>query len=137
MTLDDRLTPTPPCGLVVRESTDFFAVEDPLVAAALQFIATHSHQRIGPDEVARAVKAETRTLQNRFGRVLQRPFATEIRRVRLERAKRELTQGRRRLADIARETGFGRAMRMYQVFCRELGVTPGQYRRPRKRSKPL
>lgn len=122
----------PPQGLVVRESTDFFAVDDPLVAAALRFISANAHRPIGPDAVARTVGAETRTLQNRFGKVLGRPIATEIRRVRLERAKRELTQGNRPLFEIAREAGFGEAIRMCEVFRRELGVTPSAYRRQRQ-----
>eukprot|EP00913_Durusdinium_trenchii_P008801 g8267.t1 len=42
----------PPEGLVVRDSTDFFAVDDELVASALQFIAANSHRRIGPESVA-------------------------------------------------------------------------------------
>jgi LacI family transcriptional regulator len=119
----------PLTGLVVRESTDFYSVDDEQVAMALQFIAANSHRRIGPNEVARAVNAETRTLQNRFGKLLQRPIATEIRRVRMERAKRELTQSKKRLAEIARDVGFGKIMRMYEVFRRELGVSPGEFRK--------
>jgi LacI family transcriptional regulator len=119
----------PPIGLIVRETTDFFAVDDELVAAALQFIAGSSHRPIGQDDVSRAVKAQTRTLQNRFRRALGRPIAAEIRRVRIERAKRELAHSRRSLADIARDVGFGVSTRMYEVFRRELGVTPSAYRR--------
>jgi LacI family transcriptional regulator len=122
----------PPRGLVVRESTDFVAVEDEQVAEAIRFIAANSHRRIGPKEVARAVGANTRTLQLRFGKYLNRPIATEIRRQRIERAKRELTQSKRRLSDIARDVGFGQAMRMYEVFRRELGVTPSEYRQQRQ-----
>ena len=122
----------PPKGLVVRESTDFFAVEDPLVAAALKFIAENCHKVIGQDDVASAVSAETRTLQRRFNKFLNRPIATEIRRVRIERAKRELAQGKRSLAEIANAVGFGEAAGMYDVFVRELGVTPSQYRRDRQ-----
>ena len=122
----------PPQSIIVRESTDFFAVDDPLIAAALQFIAANSHLDIGPDDVARAVTTETRTLQRRFRKYLERPIATEIRRVRIERAKRELTQSTQPLKEIARDAGFGEAMRMYEVFRRELGVTPSQYRRQRQ-----
>jgi LacI family transcriptional regulator len=121
-----------PLGLVVRESTDFFAVDSELVAAALAFIAAHCHQRIGPDEVARAVNAETRTLQNHFRKVLQRPVAAEIRRVRLERAKRELAQSRRPIAEIAAAAGFGTLQRLYEVFQREVGVSPREYRQQRQ-----
>ena len=67
----------PPEGVVTRESTDFFAVDDELVGAAMAFIAANSHLRIGPDDVARAARAETRTLQLRFRKVLDRPIATD------------------------------------------------------------
>jgi LacI family transcriptional regulator len=122
----------PPHGLVVRESTDFFAVDNELVASALAYISANSHRRIGPDDVARAVGAETRTLQNYFRNTLRRPLAAEIRRVRIERAKRELAQGHRSLAAIARDAGFGTIKRLYEVFRRELGVSPGEYRRQRQ-----
>jgi LacI family transcriptional regulator len=121
-----------PHGLVVRESTDFFAVEDPTVAAALTFVSANSHRRIGPDDVAAAVGVETRTLQNYFQRTIQRPIATEIRRVRIERAKRELAQSDRTLATIARAVGFGTIQRLHEVFRRELGIAPGEYRLQRQ-----
>jgi len=121
-----------PHGLVVRESTDFFAVDNATVAAALAFISANSHRRIGPDDVAGAVGTEMRTLQNYFRKALQRPVATEIRRVRVERAKRELAQSDRPLAAIARDVGFGTIQRLYEVFSRELGIGPGEYRKQRQ-----
>jgi LacI family transcriptional regulator len=121
-----------PQGVVVRESTDFFAVDDDVVAAALAYIASHSHRRIGPDDVARAINQETRTLQNYFRKALNRPIAAEIRRVRIERAKRELTQSDRGLAEIARDAGFGTIQRLYEVFRRELGMGPREYRKQRQ-----
>ncbi len=132
----DEPTRVAPHGLVVRESTDFFAVAHPVVAAALAYIAAHSHRRIGPDDVARAVSVETRTLQNYFRDSIQRPIAAEVRRVRIERAKRELTQSTRPLDAIARDVGFGTIQRLYEVFRRELGVTPGEYRRQRQFKTP-
>ena len=122
----------PPRGLVVRESTDFFAVENERVAAALAFISANSHRRIGPDDVARMVGAETRTLQNYFRKILDRPVATEIRRVRIERAKRELAQSNRPLSEIARDVGFGTMQRLYEVFRRDVGIAPGEYRKQRQ-----
>lgn len=121
-----------PHGLVVRESTDFFAVDNAQVASALAYISANSHRRIGPDDVAGAIGVETRTLQNYFRKTIQRPIATEVRRVRIERAKRELTQSDRSLAVIARDVGFGTIQRFYEVFRRELGVAPGEYRKQRQ-----
>lgn len=135
--MDGNSAPTdpvllPPVGLIVRESTDFYAVKDELVAAALAFISSHSHRPIGQDDVSAAVGAETRTLQNRFRKFLGRPVVAEIRRVRIERAKRELTQSDKPLAEIARDVGFGEVMRMYEVFRRELQTTPGRFRKQRR-----
>lgn len=122
----------PPAGLVVRESTDFYAVKDELVAAAIEFISRNSHRRIGQKDVAHAVNAEVRTLQLRFRKVLNSPIATEIRRIRIERAKRELMQSDRAISHIARDVGFRTANRMCEIFQRELGVTPSEFRRRNK-----
>jgi len=122
----------PAQGIVVRESTDFVAVDNELIASALAFIAANSHQPIGQDDVSKAVNTQTRTLQRHFRKYLGRPIASEIRRVRIERAKRELTQSNRTMTQVARAAGFGESMRMYEVFRRELGVTPSQYRKERQ-----
>jgi LacI family transcriptional regulator len=122
----------PPHGLVVRESTDFYAVEDELVARALQFIAANSHRSINCDEVAKSLNVHARTLQRRFRGVVDWPISDEIRRVRIERAKRELAHSEQSIAEIARDVGFGDRMRMYEVFRRELNVTPSEYRKERR-----
>jgi len=127
----------PALSLVVRESTDFFAVDDELIARALAYIAAKSHLEIGPDDVAEAVNTHRRTLQRHFKKYLGRPIATEIRRVRIERAKRELSQSNNSLAQIARDVGFGKAMRMCEVFQRELGIAPSEYRRNRRYDKEV
>jgi len=119
----------PPLGIVVRQSTDFTAVADELVAAALSFIAANGHRSIGQSEVAQAVGAEVRTLQNRFRKHLGRPIATEIRRLRIERAKRELLYSEQPIAEIAKNAGFGTSAQMCQVFQRELGLSPSTYRK--------
>jgi LacI family transcriptional regulator len=122
---------------VVRESTDFYAVDDELVAESLAFIAANSHRPIKADDVAQAVSTGTRSLQLRFREHLGRPIATEIRRVRIERAKREVTQSKRPLAEIARKVGFGTSLQMYKVFSRELGISPSDYRKQRSEQAKL
>jgi LacI family transcriptional regulator len=122
----------PPQGVIVRESTDFYAVEDSLIAQALEFIAANSHRDINCDDVARSLHLHPRTLQRRFRQVLDRPVADEIRRVRIERAKRELSQSNRSLSQIAQDVGFGGRMQLYEVFCREVGMKPSAFRKERR-----
>ena len=135
--LPSRHLLVPPAGVVARESTDFQVVEDAVVESALKFIADHYQQKIGPEDVAKAVGVQTRTLQNRFNKALGWPIATEIRRVRVERAKRALTDSDRLVADIAEEVGYPNPMRLYEVFRRELGVSPSEYRRQYQESTAL
>lgn len=122
----------PPQGVIVRESTDFYAVEDKLIAQALEFVAANSHRDINCNDVAHSLHLHPRTLQRRFRQVLGRAIADEIRRVRIERAKRELVQSNRSLSQIAQDVGFGDRMRLYEVFCREVGQTPSAFRKERR-----
>ena len=119
----------PPVGVVARDSTDFMAVEDPLVEAAIRFIAAHSHERITVADVARAVHASRRTLERRFRACLDRPVAAEIRRLRIERAKRHLADGKLPIKTVAVRCGFANAQRLSEAFRRCEGLAPREYRR--------
>jgi len=59
---------------------------------------------------------------------LVRSLSEEIRRLRLEAAKRMLREGDRPIAEIALQAGFSNAIRLNEVFRRELKTTPGAYR---------
>ena len=118
-----------PQGLVMRQSTDFYAAEDPQVAAALRFIGDNCHKPIGVESVAQAVGISGRTLQKRFRKNLDRSIAAEIRRVRIERVKRELAENDRTLADIAEDVGLRNPQRLCNIFQREVGMSPGKYRK--------
>jgi len=119
----------PPVGVVARDSTDFMAVDDALVDAAIRFIAGHSHQRIAVADVVRAVHASRRTLERRFGACLGRPVAAEIRRLRIERAKRHLAGGQLAIKTVAVRCGFANAQRLSEAFRRSEGLAPREYRR--------
>lgn len=119
----------PPLGIQVRESTDFLQVDDELISNALQFIAAHCHKPIDLVDVADAVSVGATTIKRRFKSYLGRGVATQIRLIRLERAKREVAQGNRSFAKIAQAVGFGSYHRLFSIFRRELGMTPSAYRK--------
>lgn len=121
-----------PVGIVVRESTDFYAAEDELVTRALAYIARQSHTSLSVGDVADSLGVSSKTLQNRFREALNRSVAREIRRVRIEKAKRELADSNHSIEEIARRSGFASRTRLYEVFRRELDVTPSAYRKQRK-----
>ena len=122
----------PPIGLVARASTDFFAVDDPLIAEALRYISSHLREPIGVDDIAAAVDTSRRTLENRFRSEMGITVAAEVRRLRIEMAKRLLTESGEPIRLIARETGFRTSKQLSEVFRRELDTTPRAFRKQMK-----
>ena len=81
-----------PKNIIARESTDYFAVEDEMVAEALQYIGARLAEPLRVEDVAYALSVSTRLLQARFSAALGRGVSEEVRRLRLLLAKRLLGQ---------------------------------------------
>jgi len=123
-----------PSELVPRQSTDAYAVDDPLVGQALRFIAEHGHEPINVRTVADEIPTVRRTLERRFRAALGRTIAEEITRLRLERVKRRLVETEEPLKVVALASGFSSAQQLYKAFLRIEGISPQQYRRQRQQS---
>jgi len=119
----------PPIGAIGRESTDYFAVEDEIVAEALQYISGRLDKKLLVDDIAYELAVSSSLLKKKFAAALGRGVGEEIRRLRLEVAKRMLGEPSRQMASIAKESGFNSSDVMNRVFQRELGVTPTEYRK--------
>ncbi len=120
----------PPSGRInVRESTgrqDQAAAE---VHQAVRFIGEHAGEPITVDDVAEAVAVSRRWLERQFQRVLGHSPGAEVRRARLERAKKLLIETNWETAQVARAAGLTSASYLNQVFLRETGQTPSAFRR--------
>lgn len=119
----------PPLGIVARRSTDFHAVDDPTVRRALRFIDENLHRDIVIDSVAEAALVSRRTLTQLFRTRVGRSIAEEIRRLRLERVKRELATTDRPIHQVARQAGFGSTRTLNEAFLAAVGCSPRAYRR--------
>lgn len=119
----------PPVELVARQSTDVFAVSDPLVARAMRFMAEHGDQPLRIDDVAAHVHVTRRTLERRFHNSVGRTMAGEITRLRVECVKRQLAETDSPLKVLAARLGFLDDARLCEVFRRVVGMTPGEFRR--------
>ncbi len=117
-----------PTRVMVRQSTDVLALEDPDVAAAVRFIRQHACRGIGVEDVARHVALSGSTLQRRFHRDLSRSVHEEIIRARIQRASELLADTQMPLAQIAQVTGFEHQEYLGAVFKVQTGFTPGEYR---------
>jgi len=108
---------------------------DPIRAAVL---AVHADPgaRLGITDLAAHAGLSPRHLQRRFAAEMGTPPASYVERVRVESARRALTEGDDPVEAIARRCGFGTAETLRRVFQRRLGVAPSEYR-DRFRLTPL
>lgn len=119
----------PPLKIVARGSTDKLAVNDPVVAAALDYITDHVGNAIYVDDVAREVGVSRRSLEMRFKALLQTTVYAEVQRQQLERAEVLLTENPRlTIAEVAYACGFQDARHLSVVCRRRLQRTPGSLR---------
>jgi LacI family transcriptional regulator len=121
----------PPVGVSARQSTNCLAVDDELVSAALHFLVANCHRDIAVTDVVHAAHSSRRTLERRFSDSLGRSIAGEIRRLRIERAKRHLADPALPIKTVAIMAGFANEQRLHEAFHRQEGMSPGQYRAER------
>jgi LacI family transcriptional regulator len=119
----------PPASVVERESTRTQAVHDPAVAAAMQYIQDHAHERISVTDVLTSVDVCRSTLERKFRAELNRTPLEEIHRAHLDQAKRMLVETDRTLAEVAVGCGYRDAAHLIMHFRKQTGQTPSEYRR--------
>lgn len=119
-------------GLVVRQSTDIVAVEDPVVARAIRFIRQNAHTAISVTDVVTAAAVSRRQLERRFEQALRRTPNEEIQRVRLRRVKLFLATTDLSLTEIAGKAGFEYPEYLSTVFRKAFGMTPMAFRKAQK-----
>lgn len=117
-----------PIGVTVRASTDMLAVEDPLIRAAVRFIREHAGQPIGVKHVANALDVSRRTLDRRFVDLLGRTVHDELAAVRMQVARRQLSEGAQSVAQIAESCGYATAASFSRAFRNHVGCWPSEYR---------
>lgn len=122
-----------PRTVVVRQSSDVSAIDDPIVTYALSMIREHACGGLQVRDVAEHAPVSRSVLQRRFRAVLGRSVHDEIVRVQLRKAQELLRETELPLRTVAEKAGFNHQEYMGAVFKSRLGMTPGQYR---KREQP-
>ncbi len=117
-----------PIGVTVRASTDMLAAQDALIRAAVRFLRDNAGQAIGVKHVATALGVSRRTLDRRFVATLGRTVHDELTAIRMQIAKRLLTEGVRLVAEIADTCGYATAASFSRAFREETGCWPTEYR---------
>ena len=121
----------PPRGITERRSTDALAVTNEAVRRALEFMRRNYAQMIGPNDAAAAAGMPRAQLEIEFRKWFHHTMRHELARIRMQRAKEFLLGTDLPMAEIAARTGFNTAQYFNNVFRRDTGFTPLNYRRER------
>ena len=118
----------PPRVVVLRQSTDTLAVDDPDVVAALRQIRSSACRGIRVEDLLDQLQVSRSALERRFRALVGRSPKAEISRVQLDRAKQLLAESHLTIDAVAARSGFRNARYLCAVFERKVGMTPGTYR---------
>ena len=119
----------PPKDVVTRMSTQVIAVEDREVARVCRFIREHACDGIDVNDVAEFTSLSRRQLERRFRSQLNRSPHEEITAAQVAKVKQLLAETNMTLEQIAPHAGYTHKESLSAVFKREVGETPGEYRR--------
>jgi len=113
----------------VAEPCERIYLSPPKLKRVIDFIEANLQESIGLDDLARAAGLSA----NHFLRVFklatgETPYHF-LRARRLERARQMLADDAMPLAELALECGFANQAHFTAAFSRELGISPGRYRR--------
>jgi LacI family transcriptional regulator len=125
-----------PTGVITRQSTDVLAIDDPEVAAAVRYIRENACKGANVDDILDRVPVSRSILERRFRKYLGLSPQSMIRQTRLKRVKQLLFDTDLPLSQISRLAGFKHQEHICMFFKKEVGDSPGSYRRKAQGLKP-
>lgn len=109
-------------------ATEAQAYTHPLSHHAMTYVRSHLAETLDGDSVAEACGVSRKTLCTRFKQETGETFATYVRRLRIERARRLLDTTDLEISQIAYQTGFSSQSHLQTVFKQLTGYTPREWR---------
>jgi len=107
-----------------------------VVRQAMAYIHEHYAEPISRDELAQHLAVNERHLTRCFRQELGVTPIAYLNRYRIRQARALLEQGAASITDVALATGFSDSNYFGRVFQREVGVSPGAYRRGERAPAP-
>jgi LacI family transcriptional regulator len=128
ITNDEPVKLIPPRGVVRRQSTDSLAVTHPAVVNAIRFIRENFGQPITIEDICEYTGLSKRGLEKAFHKHLSRSPASELRRLRIQNAKRLLTETNDKIEYIAISCGYSNSSNLSCAFKKDTSMSPREYR---------
>ncbi len=123
-----------PLGVLERESTSVTAdCGDEVVTAAVKIIQREACDGVTVSEILDELCVSRSLLERRFAKYRGHSPQAEIRQVRTKHMKHLLATTDLPLSEVASQSGYVHQEYMSVVFKREVGETPGAYRRQHRR----
>jgi LacI family transcriptional regulator len=120
----------PPLEIVERASTATFAVSDPRLRNALNYLHLHIEDPLSIDDVTRHAGVSRRWLEYAFREALGESPYQYLRRQRLAHARRLLAnEPTAKIYNVAQRSGFTSAKQLTIAFHQDYGMSPRDYRR--------
>jgi LacI family transcriptional regulator len=118
----------PAKGVVVRRSSDYLAIKHAGVAKSLRFIWEHSHEPICVKDLVAVAAMSRRGMHKAFLEHIGRTPGQELQRVRIERAKKLLTESSNKIETLAQMCGYQSINSFCIAFKRTTGMSAKRYR---------
>src|SRR4029078_5607235 len=115
-------------GVLSHNSSHRLSVNHKGVANSLRFIWEHCHEPISVKDLVSVAAMSRRGLHKAFLENLGRTPGQELQRVRIERAKRLLTESGHKIEVVAGMCGFQSANSFCVAFKQASGISPKQFR---------
>jgi LacI family transcriptional regulator len=118
----------PATGIITRKSSDLLAVRHKGVANSLRYIWQHASQPINVEDLIGVAAMSRRGLHKAFLENVGRTPGQELQRVRIEHAKRLLTDADLKLDVLAKMCGYQNGNSFWVAFKQATGQSPKQFR---------
>lgn len=118
-----------PFRLIARKSSDLVAVNHPGLGRSLRFMWEHCHEPIGVEDLAGTACMSLRSFHDAFVKKLGRSPGSELQRIRIERAKKLLSESSEKLEAVAEMCGYQSGNSFWVAFKRVTGLSPKQYQK--------
>ena len=109
-------------------ATEAQSYAHPISHHAMTYVRSHLDEPLDGDSVAEACGVSRKTLCTRFKQETGETFASYVRRLRIERARRLLDTTDLEISQIAYQTGFSSQSHLQTVFKQMTGYTPREWR---------
>ena len=123
-----------PTRIIVRQSTDILAIEDPEVSEAIRFIKDHVRDNIQVADVVENASLSRRMLENRFKAAMGTTIGSQIRTLRANHIANLLLETNMSILEISYLMGFNSQANLSRYFQKEFKMNPARYRNQERRT---